>query len=185
MAKRRYLGGVILCLTLIAAPAPAEPPQAVSIGTLPQPAWSDLSVEQKTILAPLAKDWGTMGNVRRKKWLGIAERYPTMKPDAQIRTQDRMREWSRLTPEQRTKIRNRYKDFNQLPAEQKIVVKQKWEAYSNLPDDEKQRVRETGKSTSLLNPPPRLTEPATNEISPNWPEPATQPRPEEEIRNIE
>ncbi|PKO90797.1 MAG: hypothetical protein CVU16_09255 [Betaproteobacteria bacterium HGW-Betaproteobacteria-10] len=183
MAKRRYLGGVILCLTLIAVPVLAEPPQAVSIGTLPQPAWSDLSAQQKTILAPLAKDWETMGNVRQKKWLGIAQRYPSMKPDEQIRTQDRMREWSRLTPEERAKIRNRYKDFNQLPAEQKIVVKQKWEAYSNLPNDEKQRVRETGKSTSLLNPPPRLTESGTNETSPNLPEPATQPRPKEDIRH--
>lgn len=176
MAKRRYLGGVILCLVLIAAPALAAPPQAVAIGTLPQPAWGNLSTQQKSILAPLAKDWETMENVRRKKWLGIADHYPTMEPDEQLRTQNRMREWARLTPEQRAKIRDRYKDFNQLPAEQKIVVKKKWEAYSNLPKDEKQRVRETGKSTSLLSPPPRPIEPATNEISPNLSELKAQPR---------
>lgn len=93
-----------------------------------------------------------MESIRKKKWLGIAERYPAMKPDEQQRTQDRMHEWAALTPEQRTKVRDSYKDFNQLPPDQKQVVKQKWEAYSNLPADEKQRVRESGKSSKLLNP---------------------------------
>lgn len=100
-----------------------------------------------------------MENIRKKKWLGIAERYPSMKPDEQLRTQNRMREWARLTPAQRTKIRDSYKDFNQLPAEQKITVKQKWEAYSNLPAEEKQRIREAGKSIELLIPPALPTPP--------------------------
>jgi len=95
-----------------------------------------------------------MESVRRKKWLGIADNYPGMKPDEQRRMQDRMREWANLTPEQRTKVRDTYKDFNQLPPEQKRVVKQKWEAYANLPADEKQRIRESGKSAKLLAPPP-------------------------------
>lgn len=93
-----------------------------------------------------------MEGVRKKKWLGIADRYPGMKPDEQQRTQDRMHEWAALTPEQRAKVRDSYKDFNQLPPEQKQVVKQKWEAYSSLPADEKQRVRESGKSSRLLAP---------------------------------
>ncbi len=95
-----------------------------------------------------------MENVRRKKWLGIAERYPTMKPEEQVRMQERMREWARLTPEQRAKVRDTYKDFNQLPPEQKQTVKQKWEAYSSLSEEEKQRARESGKSSRLLAPPP-------------------------------
>jgi len=94
-----------------------------------------------------------MENVRRKKWQGIADRYPGMKADEQLRMQERMREWARLTPEQRAKVRDSYKDFNQLPAEQKTAVKQKWEAYSSLPAEEKQRVREGGKSAQLLTPP--------------------------------
>lgn len=94
-----------------------------------------------------------MDNIGKKKWIGIAERYPNMKPEEQQRMQARMREWSSLTPEQRSKIRGTYKDFNQLPAEQKQVVKQKWQAYSNLSPDEKQRVREHGKSARLLTAP--------------------------------
>ena len=164
MAKRRFIGGVILALTLVAA-AIAEPPTTVVIGTLPQPDWEALSPTQKSVLAPLASDWNSMENLPRKKWLGIAERYPTMKPDEQRRVQQRMREWASLTPEQRSKVRGTYKDFNQLPPEQKAVVKQKWEAYSNLPSDEKQRIRESGKSGKLLQAPPAEAAPATTSQS--------------------
>ncbi len=110
-----------------------------------------------------------MENVRRKKWLGIADRYPTMKSDEQQRMQDRMREWAALTPEQRSKVRDTYKDFNQLPAEQKKLVKQKWEAYSNLPAEEKQRARESGKSSKLLAAPTPVetSEPVSSSQSAN------------------
>lgn len=153
MAKRRLIGGVILCLALTTVIA-VEPPTTAIIGTPPQPAWNQLSSQQKSTLAPLAKDWDKMENIRRKKWLGIAERYPIMKQDEQQRMQDRMREWANLTPEQRAKVRSSYKDFTQLPPEQKQVVKQKWEAYTNLPPEQQQRIREAGKSSKLLIPAP-------------------------------
>ena len=68
MVKRRFLGGVILCLALIASPVLADLPTTVLIGTLPQPAWSQLTTQQKIILAPLANEWEGMENVRKKKW---------------------------------------------------------------------------------------------------------------------
>lgn len=131
----------------------AEPPTTAVIGTPPQPAWAQLNTQQKAILAPLAKDWDSLENIRKKKWLGIAERYPAMKQDDQQRMQDRMREWVGLSPTERSKVRDTYKDFKQLPAEQKQVVKQKWQAYSNLPPEERQRLRESGKSSQLLSSP--------------------------------
>ena len=149
MVKRRLAGGVILCLMLISAIA-SGPPATAIIGTPPQPGWSQLTSQEKAILAPLSKDWEKMENIRRKKWLGIAAHYPTMKLDEQQRMQGRMREWADLTPEQRSRIRTAYKDFNQLPPEQKLVVKQKWEAYTNLPAEQQKRVRDEGKSSKLL-----------------------------------
>jgi hypothetical protein len=152
MAKRRYLGGVILSLALASAAASAQPPATAVIGTPPQPGWASLNPQQKTILAPLAGEWDMMENIRRKKWLGVAERYPSLKTEEQQRIQERMRDWAALTPEQRAKTRDSYKEFSQMPSEQKAVVKQKWEAYSNLPPEEKQRVRQGGKSAQLLVP---------------------------------
>lgn len=153
MAIRRFTGGVILALALNITHAVAEPPTTAVIGTPPQPAWQQLTPQQKTILAPLAKNWDKLENISKRKWLGIADRYPAMTGDQQARIQERMREWASLTPEQRSKVRDTYKDFTQLPAEQKRVVREKWEAYSNLPSDQKQRVRETSKSSRLLAPP--------------------------------
>ncbi len=165
MAIRRLVGGLILAASLNLSIA-AEPPTTAIIGTPPQPGWGQLSQQQKNILAPLSKDWDSLENIRKKKWLGIADRFPAMKPDEQQRMQDRMREWASLSPAERAKVRDTYKDFKQLPAEQKQVVKQKWEAYSNLPAEEKQRLRETGKSSKLLAPPPATTPENTGQPSP-------------------
>lgn len=152
MAQRRYLRGIVLGLAFASTLAFAQAPATAIIGTPPQPGWTLLSQQQRSILAPLSGEWDKLDNIRRKKWLGIAERYPSLKPEEQQRIQERMREWAALSPEQRAKARDSYKEFNQLPTEQKQVVKQKWEAYSNLPPEERQRVRQGGKSAQLLAP---------------------------------
>jgi hypothetical protein len=115
-----------------------------------------LSTQQKIILAPLVGDWDQMENIRRKKWLGIAERFPKMSQEEQARVQQRMREWAALTPAQRAKIRDSYKEFNQLDPEKRLAVKKKWEAYSNLSEEEKIRARQ---------PKAPAAEPATPTVS--------------------
>lgn len=151
MVKRRLLAGLILGLVL-AQPLRANPPTTAIIGTPPQPGWSLLSTQQKIILAPLANEWDQMENIRRKKWLGIAERFPQMSADDQQRVQQRMHEWSSLTPEKRAKIRDSYKEFRELPREKRQAVRQKWQTFSNLPDEEKQRIRQGGKLTKAATP---------------------------------
>ena len=123
MVKRRYIAGVILSLAL-AAPLAAQPPTTAVIGTPPQPGWSLLSAQQKTILAPLAGEWDRMENIRRKKWLGIAERYPAMKPDEQRRVQERMREWARReSPERLDRMAENPLVFSEaLPASMHGVI---------------------------------------------------------------
>ncbi|MBI4741585.1 MAG: DUF3106 domain-containing protein [Betaproteobacteria bacterium] len=113
------------------------------IVTPPQPRWVALSAQQKTVLAPLAADWDAMESYRRKKWLGIAQRFPTMSGEEQLRVQAQMQEWAKLTPEQRRQAREKYQSMSQLPTEKqqelKQELKQKWEEYSNLPEEEKQK----------------------------------------------
>lgn len=127
--------------------------------------WSQLAIQQREILAPLAKDWDKMENVQKLKWLGIADRYPKLQISEQQRMTDRMREWASLTPDQRAKIRNSYKDFKQLPAEQKQTVRQKWDAFSSLPPEQRQHFRETGKSSKLLNATPPVENTGTTAVS--------------------
>lgn len=135
MAFRALAAGLILAFSL---PAPAQ----VVVPELGQPAWAALSPEQKQILAPLARDWDKMEAYRKKKWLGIAKRYPTMKPEEQARIQRRIHDWASLTPEQRTQARVRYKNLKTAPPERKEAIRQKWEEYKDLPDEEKKRLAE-------------------------------------------
>lgn len=163
----------------LAGPVYAQAPTTAIIGTPPQPGWNLLSTQQKIILAPLASEWDKMENIRRKKWLGIAERFPKMTPDEQARVQLRMREWASLTPQQRSKARDSYKEFNQLAPEKKQALKQKWEAYSNLTAEEKQQVKETGKMPVRAQPLPAesiLPGAATSTATPaNTPPAASEP----------
>ena len=75
MAIGRLVGGLILATTLNLAIA-AEPPATAVIGTPPQPGWSQLTAQQREILAPLSRDWDSLENIRKRKWLAIADRYP-------------------------------------------------------------------------------------------------------------
>ena len=123
----RLLAALTFTVCLI-ADATAAPSTAV-IATPPQPAWTALAPDQKQILSPLAGDWDKMENYRRKKWLGIAKRYPTMKPEEQQRIQERMREWAALPPEVRQEAREKFKEYNKLSPEAKAALRQRWQEY--------------------------------------------------------
>lgn len=118
--------------------------------TPPQPKWVELSTQQKAVLAPLAADWDAMESYRRKKWIGIAQRFPAMAGDEQIRIQRQMQEWAKLTPEQRRVAREKFQTMSQLPTEKKQELKQKWEEYSNLPEEEKQKLQQQAISAPQL-----------------------------------
>jgi hypothetical protein len=97
-----------------------------------QPEWSQLTPEQQQILAPLAGEWHSFDDKRRKKWLLTAKRYPKMKPEQQQRLQTRMQGWAKLTPEERRIARENYKKLAKQPREKREVVKQKWHEEQKL-----------------------------------------------------
>jgi hypothetical protein len=105
--------------------------------------WSDLPADKQRILAPLSAEWPHLEWWRRKKWLEIANRYPTMTRPEQERVQQRMQAWVRLTPEERKAAREKYRNIQKASSEQREAVKQLWSEYEMLPDQEKQRLRDT------------------------------------------
>ncbi len=128
-----------------AAPAPVTAAPASSIQ------WNSLTPAQKQALAPLEKDWVSLGKERQQKWVVFAAKYQQMNPDDQKRTQDKMNAWSRLTPEQRLAARENYIRSNKYQPEQR---KQKWDEYSQLPDDQKaQLANHASKKTIITNLP--------------------------------
>ena len=148
MAFRALVAGLILSLSLF-SPSHAVVPE------LRQPAWAELSQEEKQILAPLSRDWDRMEAVRKKKWLGIAKRYPSMKPEEQARIQRRMQDWASLTPEQRTQARTQYKNLKTAPPVQKQGIKEKWEQYKELPKKKKRLTEKAAPKASAGRPTPK------------------------------
>jgi Protein of unknown function (DUF3106) len=146
MARARF--GLIFAVALwLAAPLS----HAVVTPPLPQPSWAELSTEQKRVLAPLAGEWDTMDGFRRKKWLGIAQRYPSLSPDEQARMQRRMTDWAKLTPDERKRAREKYQSLQKATPEKKEAVKLKWKEYKELPESEKDRL----KTEATRKPTPR------------------------------
>ena len=123
-------------------PKPAAKPKAQA---QVRPAWAELTADQQMIIAPLKADWDSLDPERRRKWLGIANRYSKMKPEAQERVQRRMQAWASLTPEQRRQARENYKRIAKQRAEKRDKLHEAWAAYQALPPHERQ---------SLTPPPP-------------------------------
>lgn len=139
MARKTFVGCAIafgLALAGLSAPTRGAVP------ALDQPNWAALAPEQKAILAPLAGDWNAMEAFRRKKWIGIAQRYPAMSPTEQISVQRNMRDWARLAPEERKAAREKYKTLKKNAPEQQQTVKEKWATYQALPQEERNRLRD-------------------------------------------
>jgi hypothetical protein len=123
---------LIVCLCALApmSAAQGQTKAATAAETKPvKPAWSELTPAQQRILGPLEEDWQTLDTTRRKKWVGVANRYPKMKPDEQERLQARMKEWAKLTPEQRRLARERYLAISKMPPDKREELRSQWHAY--------------------------------------------------------
>jgi hypothetical protein len=110
----------------------AGPAAPASVGQ--GPAWSALTPAQREALKPLERDWAGIDTLRRRKWLEIAERYPSMPSHDQARLQARMAEWARLSPSERGQVRLNFQEAKQAPVQDRQAS---WEAYQALPPDER------------------------------------------------
>jgi hypothetical protein len=121
---RGLVAVLVFCLAAGAAMAQPKKPAPAS-----RPAWAELPVEQQKVLAPLKTDWDALNRDRKLKWIGIAKRYPAMKPEEQGRVQKRMQAWANLTPEQRRQARETFKQLAKQPPEQRDKLRDKWAEY--------------------------------------------------------
>ncbi|HTS22580.1 MAG TPA: DUF3106 domain-containing protein [Casimicrobiaceae bacterium] len=132
--------------------AVAAPP-AAALGSR-GPTWAELSPADKQILAPLSSEWDSFDAPRKQKWLGIAKRYPTLKPAEQQRVQEQMSAWVHLTPDQRNQVREQYKKMRQLPPDKRQQVQKQWQEYQQLPPEKRREL--------AARPAPSATSPAAS-----------------------
>lgn len=138
------LGACLLAVLAAHAPLLVQaqgtlPPtaSAASQVTADGPAWKDLTRAQQNALKPLERDWWRIDGPRKRKWLEIAGRYPTMSPDERERVQDRMSEWVRLSPQERNAARLNYRAAKDLPSEER---RERWETYQSLSEDRRREL---------------------------------------------
>ncbi|WP_229505097.1 DUF3106 domain-containing protein [Massilia mucilaginosa] len=149
------------------SPAVAAAPAALA----GKPMWKDLSPPQQIALDPLKGEWDRMESVRKQKWLDIANRYSSMKPDEQVRMQERMRAWTRLTPDERRVARENYTLSKKIDKSQKSA---EWEKYQQLPEEEKKKLALDAAAVKkqVTNLPPATQ---TKPLAPSKPPPAGCP----------
>ena len=125
---RAILAALLLALATAAVAAPKDR----------GPQWASLNADQQQALAPLAGEWDKLSKPHKAKWLGIAKRYPEMKPEEQKRVQDRMQKWTKLTPEQRWQAREQYRSIAKIaPDRRREELRRYWAEYQALPREEK------------------------------------------------
>ncbi len=130
---------VWLALTVagpVGAQTPAVAPVAAPVLT-DKPLWKDLSAPQRLTLDPLKVEWDKLDSARKAKWIDIANRYSSMKPDEQQRVQERMRAWIKLSPEERRVARENYTLSKKVDKSQKAS---QWEQYQQLPEEQKRKL---------------------------------------------
>ncbi|MBY0237902.1 MAG: DUF3106 domain-containing protein [Burkholderiaceae bacterium] len=117
-----------------------------------KPLWKDLSAAQQRALDPLKGEWDKLEGLRKQKWLEIANRYNGMKPDEQVRVQERMRDWVRLTPDQRRMVRENFaRSQKAAPSPGQKSVQ--WEQYQQLPEEQKKQLADKAPKKQVVNPP--------------------------------
>ena len=143
--RRLLLALLSLCIAgWAAAQTPGKPPAKKPAASKPvkkasvRAQWAELNAEQQRILAPLKGDWDNLGRTSRRKWIGIAKRYPAMKPLEQERIQNRMQRWANLSPEQRAQARENYKRMAKASAEKRRKIREQWLKYqASLPPEQR------------------------------------------------
>jgi len=115
--------------------------------------WTNLNDDQRLILAPLEEDWSSLTMARQKKWVDVANRYPSMSDDDKSTLQSRMSEWAGLSTKQRQRARDNYLRILNISPEKKAAA---WESYQQLSNEDKkllaQKRAQTTKPSAVTSP---------------------------------
>jgi hypothetical protein len=125
----------------------------LGLGTAHAQAWNILSEDQRSVLAPLEEDWGSLSLSRQKKWVEVANLYPKMEEADRITLQSRMSAWAGLSSKERQRARDNYLRTLKISPEKKAAA---WENYQQLTDEEKKLLADkraaSAKRTTVTSP---------------------------------
>ena len=105
------------------------------------PEWQDITAAQRQILDPLHLQWPTMGALTKRRWLVLADRYPSMSEKEQAKLHERMLSWASLSAQQRNQARLNFENAKRLTPDDLLL---KWQEYQALTAAEKERLKAEG-----------------------------------------
>ena len=145
--------GALLAGCLLLAAPPARAQSAVRVQTAPNPAeagprWQELNPMQRLALKPLEREWQAIDAERKKKWLAIAQKYPSMQPQEQTRMQERMADWAKLSPAERGTTRQQFETAKRVAPQDRPA---QWEAYQALPPEQKRKLADQAAARPSAN----------------------------------
>lgn len=114
--------------------------------------WKELTAAQRQALAPLEKDWASIDQQRRRKWLEIAARFQSLPTDEQARMQERMSSWATLSPVERSQTRMLFQQAQQIAPQSR---QEKWEAYQALAPEQRQELADKAAKRKVAGNAPR------------------------------
>jgi hypothetical protein len=92
---------------------------------------------QQEALQPLAKTWGTLEEARKRKWIAVAQSYPSLSPESKEKLHSRMVEWAALSPRDREQARLNFAETKKLAPADRAAD---WDAYLSLTPQERQKL---------------------------------------------
>lgn len=164
MAKQFRLALAFLALVLssfFCAPIAHTGSATAVINLATAPDWAHLTREQKELLAPLAKNWNTLSEVGKRKWLGLSERYAKTPAAEQEKMRARIYEWASLSKAERDNAREQFKKIKPSSAQERVELEKKWKQYEALPAEKKLALKKGASSSAFAITPAEKSEAQT------------------------
>lgn len=114
----------------------------------PKP-WSQLSPEQRDLLAPLKADWDTLPPRKQAHMLDRSREWLALPPPEREKIRERIARWHQMTPEQRKLARENMRKFHQLPKAQRDQLHRAYQHFQRLPPAQRERLLEQWRSQTI------------------------------------
>lgn len=111
------------------------------------PIWREITEAQRQVLMPLRERWDTIGALAKRRWLVLADRYPTMDETERTKLVSRMHTWASLSAQQRNQARLNFESARRLSAQE---LQKKWDEYQALSAAEKNRLAEQARTKARI-----------------------------------
>jgi uncharacterized protein YoaH (UPF0181 family) len=127
------IGALFTCLWVSAASAQGVWP------------WSQLTAQQKQILAPFQQQWDAWPPADKRSWVVLANRFPQLSAAQQQRARNRINEWASLSGEQRATVRNNIKLSRERKPNERSA---EWNRYQQMTPEQKGVLRKSQQAGS-------------------------------------